>query len=353
MHPIVGHRRRLGLYAIAWIPLMLLLGYLLKASGLSSLEAMALVLPLAPLYAVMCLIAWYPTRATPLQTSGFARLVVTQLAAAVLVSSAWMFLALLYSYALSYTEQLQKIRDHAALDKIFFGIGVLLYLLSVAVHYVLAAMQRSQEAERQASEANLLARDAELRALKAQINPHFLFNSLNSISALTTIDPLRAREMCITLADFLRSTLGLGEKSLIPLEEELALVRRFLSVEKVRFGSRLQVEEQVDPSSLNCFVPPLLLQPLVENAIAHGIANLPEGGWLKINVSCQDSQLALSVENNFDPEYKSRRSRGIGMANVRERVLTRYGKQGNFNARVDGNRFCVALSLPVERSSHP
>jgi two-component system, LytTR family, sensor histidine kinase AlgZ len=353
MHPIVGHRRRLGLYAIAWIPLALLLGYLLKASGLSTAEAAALMLPLAPLYAAMCLVAWYPTRATPLHTSGFTRLVVTQLAAAGLVSSAWTFVALAYTYALSFTERFQHIRDRAALDKIFFGVGVLLYLLSVAVHYLLAAMQRSQEAEQHASEAQLLARDAELRALKAQINPHFLFNSLNSISALTTIDPLKAREMCITLADFLRSTLGLGEKSLIPLEEEMALIRRFLAVEKVRFGSRLQIEESIDPASLNCLVPPLLLQPLVENAIAHGVANLPEGGWIRIHAACNaDSQIHLTVENNFDPEYKPKRSRGIGMSNVRERLLTRYGKEGNFTARVDGDLFRVSLSLPKERSTH-
>jgi two-component system sensor histidine kinase AlgZ len=352
MHPIVGHRRRLGLYALAWIPLMLLLGYLLKASGLSNSEAIALMLPLAPLYAAMCLIAWYPTRATPIQSSGFVRLVITQLTAAVLVSSVWMFIALLYVYALEYTQTFHGIAQHPALSKTVFGIGVLLYLLSVAVHYVLAAMERSREAEEHASAARLLARDAELRALKAQINPHFLFNSLHSISALTSIDPARAREMCITLADFLRSTLGLGDKTLITLEEELALIRRFLAVEKVRFGSRLLVHEQIDPNALSCFIPPLLLQPLVENAIAHGIANLPEGGWIRLHAnSSENGQLSLAVENKFDPEYRSKRARGIGMSNVRERLETRYGKNGNFSARKDGDVFRVALNLPAERGT--
>ncbi len=351
MHPIVGHPRRLGLYALAWLPLMLLLGYLFRASGLSNAEALALVLPLAPLYAAMCLVAWYPTRATPIQSSGFIRLVVTQLAAATLVSSVWMLLALVYISGLVLIERFQDINSHSALAKMIFGIGVLLYLLSVALHYVLLSIERSHQAEEQAQEARLLARDAELRALKAQINPHFLFNSLHSISALTTVDPSRAREMCITLADFLRNTLGLGEKTLVPLEEEISLVRRFLAVEKVRFGQRLRVEEEVEIDALSCLVPPLLLQPLVENSVGHGIANLPEGGTIRIAASDGAGRLILTVENDFDPEYRSKRRQGIGMANVRERLLSRYGKEASFSAETSGSQFRVNLSFPAERSA--
>src|SRR5256884_2648865 len=110
-------------------------------------------------------------------------------------------------------------------------------------------MEDSRRAEAQATEARILARDAELKALKAQVNPHFLFNSLNSVSALTSIDPSKAREMCILLSEFLRLTLGLGEKTVIPLSEELALLERFLAIEKVRFGARLRVEEKIQEES--------------------------------------------------------------------------------------------------------
>ena len=351
MHPIVGHPRRLGLYGMAWVPLMLLLGYLLKASGLSNREAIVLMLPLAPLYAAMCLVAWYPTRATPIQTSGFTRLAVTQLAAASVVSAAWMFVALLYAYALEWSGSFPRVSEHSSLDKIFFGIGVLFYLLSVALHYVLLAMERSQQAEQHAHEAEVLARDAELRALKAQINPHFLFNSLHSISALTSSDPTRAREMCITLAEFLRSTLGLGEKTTIALEEEIALVHRFLGIEKVRFGEHLQIVEEIDPDTRTCIVPPLLLQPLVENAVVHGIANLPEGGTIKIVAKNGNGRLSISVENDFDPEHRAKRRKGIGLANVRDRLTGRYGRESSFDAEITGNQYRVRLSLPAERSA--
>ncbi len=351
MHPILTKIRRLALYALAWIPLTAILGYLLvKAIGMPIDNAAALLALLAPVYAAVCLVAWYPCRATPLQTSGITRIAMTHVAASVVVSSAWMFLAIAYASLISLWGPLRGLDRQSGLYPTIFGMGVLIYLLSVALHYVLFAMEQSHEAEQHAYEARVLARDAELRALKAQINPHFLFNSLNSISALTTIDPAKAREMCITLADFLRSTLGLGEKTLVTLEEEFALVRRFLTVEKIRFGLRLHVEEELDTEALTCLVPPLLLQPLVENAIGHGIANLPDGGWIHINAHNGQNTLTIIVENNFDSEHRPRRRQGIGMANVRERLATRYGKDASFVATTEGDRFRVTLSLPAERT---
>ncbi len=123
-------------------------------------------------------------------------------------------------------------------------------MLSATSYYVFLAVLASREAEERAIVAQVLARDAELRALKAQVNPHFLFNSLNSISALTTSDAPKAREMCILLGDFLRRTLGLGEKLAIPLEEEMSLIHAYVAVEKIRFGARLHMEENIDQDAL-------------------------------------------------------------------------------------------------------
>jgi sensor histidine kinase YesM len=111
------------------------------------------------------------------------------------------------------------------------------------------------------------------------------------------------------------------------------------------------MEELIDDEALNCVIPPLLLQPLVENAIVHGVAHLTEGGWIRLQAHSNADRLTISVENNFDPDFKSKRRSGIGLANVRERIETRYGKSGSFNAGADGDRFRVAISLPAERSS--
>ena len=178
------------------------------------------------------------------------------------------------------------------------------------------------EASRQAA---IDTRDAELRALKAQINPHFLFNSLNSITALTTSDPDRAREMCIRLSDFLRNTLGLGERESVAWHEELDLAQAYLDVEQVRFGSRLHVEVHVDQACADCLVPPLVLQPLIENAVKHGIATLVDGGTIRVESRVRDGRLEVSVENGFDPESPAPRRHGLGLRNVRTRLETRFG----------------------------
>ena len=194
----------------------------------------------------------------------------------------------------------------------------------------------------------MLARDAELKALKAQVNPHFLFNSLNSISALTSSDPAKAREMCILLAEFLRMTLGLGEKTTIPLSEELSLLHRFLAIEKVRFGPRLQMTENIMDDCKNLLIPPLLLQPLVENAVKHGIANLPEGGQVHLAAECENGRLSIVVENTFDPEATPSHRNGMGLANVRQRLDARYSKEASIRVNTTADQFQVNLSLPAE-----
>jgi len=197
-------------------------------------------------------------------------------------------------------------------------------------------------------EMNILARQAELKALKAQINPHFLFNSLNSISALTSIDPARARDMCVLLGDFLRLTLGLGEKATVRLSEELELLQKYMAIEIVRFGARLKMHEEIQEESKVCLLPPLLLQPLVENAVKHGIASLPEGGEIRLAAERQNGRLAIVVENSWDPEAPPRRSGGMGLKNVQMRLEARYGKDATLRVNTEGELFQVSLSLPAE-----
>lgn len=226
--------------------------------------------------------------------------------------------------------------------------GVLLYLLSVAVHYVLLAFETARRLEANEMRARILARDFELKALKAQLNPHFLFNSLNSISALTSSDPGKARQMCVLLSDFLRNTLGLGERTSILLSEELSLARSFLAIEQVRFGSRLRLEEEVDNSCYRCLVPPLVLQPLLENAIVHGIANVVDDGWIRLSARRSGDSLSIVLENVLDPEAARRPREGVGLSNVRKTLSARYGNHATFAALANGTRYRVELIVPFE-----
>jgi two-component system sensor histidine kinase AlgZ len=335
MHPILASGRRVLLYVLAWALILALLAVILWASG--GVDWQTAVLGLAPaclLFAFVCLSPWYLCRALPLRAPN--RAVAPSLGAAAAGSAVFVGAAWLASPSLA---------PHLAL---LFALGVLLYLLSTGLHYAAIASVEQREAEGRATEARALARESQLQALKFQLNPHFLFNSLHSIAALATLDGARAREMCIRLSDFLRSSLSLGDRESIPLREELALARSYLEVERVRFGARLQVEESVDSACEDCLAPALLLQPLVENAVKHGVAGLVEGGAIRLSASRTGAGVSIEIENAFDPESAATARDGIGLAHVRRRLAMRYGEDAFFSARADGAVYRVSLRLPCE-----
>jgi len=331
---------------LAWIPVACLLGLLLAiTASLFWTEAAVLAGPLALAYALVCLAPWYACRMLPLGMSKIPALLVNHFAAALVAGGLWILIA--RWIALGSQRYFPGLYARIAPDlPLLFGVGVLMYVLAVALHYVALSVQTSRESGIREQQARVLAREAELKALKAQINPHFLFNSLNSISALATLDGARAREMCIRLSEFLRSTLSLAQEETVSLKQELALASAYLSVEQVRFGARLRIHQQIDAGCDNCLVPSLLLQPLIENAVKHGIAGLIEGGTIRLKADCDDAFLRIRVENEFDPEAPAARKSGLGLVNVRGRLKTRYEDQARVDTSITGNCFVVDVTLP-------
>ncbi len=338
------------IYKVAALPIAAILAFVLHTpGGLTWLQAGILGFGLAVIGELISLPAWYSCRIAPIQRTLIWRLLATHVVAAQILSLLWLGAGILLARALSFVPALQGIEARfAERTAIVYGAGCVFYLLAVSFHYVSLAQEATHEVEARAMQTSIQARDAELKALKAQINPHFLFNSLNSISALTSIDPVRARDMCVLLGDFLRLTLGLGEKTSVRLSEELELLQKYMAIEKVRFGARLTMHEEIQDESRACLLPPLLLQPLVENAVKHGIASLPEGGDVRLAVQRQNGRLAILVENSWDPEAPPRRSGGLGLKNVQQRLEARYGKDANLRVNTEGERFQVTLSIPAE-----
>ena len=349
MHPILARGRRLALYLGVWLVLASLLGALLGAqASLTWSHALIVALPLAYAYAFVCLSVWYVSRSLPLAITGAARIFGTALAAAAISSAGWLLLAKLWIRALSGRGWLPPaIGRDTSLDPLIFGLGVLLYLLSLAMSYLLVTFEQTREAERRALQGQVLSREAELRSLRAQIDPHFLFNSLHSISALTTVDAAAARRMCLLLAQFLRESLQLGSQDRIPLARELKLVEHFLEVERVRFGDRLQVSI-TDGEAGSALIPPLLLQPIVENAVTHGIAHVLEGGTVTITVSRSEALLTVVVENPCDPDRPRRTGTGLGLANVRGRLAALHGSEARLQTSEVNGIWRTELVVPIE-----
>ena len=230
---------------------------------------------------------------------------------------------------------------------LLLGLGVALFLLTASLHYLLLAFGASQAAERRALEFEIASREAELRALRAQIHPHFLFNSLNSINALIASQPEEARRLCVRMADFLRRSLTVGSREAIPLAEELDLAEQLLSIERVRFGERLSHTVVADEAARACAVPPLLLQPLVENAVTHGIAQTIEGGEIRIEAERRGPELRITISNPRDTDAPGRKGTGIGLQNVRRRLLALHKDDADVRVLPGDTSFRVELRLPA------
>jgi Histidine kinase len=348
MHPILADPRRLAIYLAAWLPLSGILIAIFAFEGSLSWRSLALfTLPLDLGYAFVCLGTFYLCRAAPLHPSGIARVLGTQLGAALTSAALWILVARGWFATLEAAGLVEGAGPaFARLQPFLFGRAFLLFLIATLLHYLLVAFEDSRRAETESLEYRVLSREAELKALRAQLHPHFLFNSLNSVVALIRSDPDAARRTCLMLGDFLRSSLTLGARENIPLGDEVALAESLLAIEKVRFGSRLCFEKDIEESARPCLVPPLLLQPLVENAVTHGIAHLLEGGAIRLSATRQGDLLQLVVENPRDPEARARAGAGLGIDSVRRRLAALYGDAASCRVRADDERFRVELSLP-------
>ena len=349
MYPLLARRSHLAVYLLLWMLMGILLAAILALQGgLPWINALVGGLPMAVAYSFICLSAWYVARSMPLAGTGGIRVVVTALAAAAVSAAMWLVVGRGWMALVSSRwPPAQGARTFAAIQTLLFAAGVLLYLLALAISYVLVVYEASQEAQRRGLQGQVLAREAELRSLRAQIDPHFLFNCLHSISALTTVNPQAARRMCLLLGDFLRETLALGGEARITVARELKLAERFLAVERIRFGDRLDVEIATDPTAESGHVPPLLLQPIVENAVTHGIAHMLDGGTIRIAATRTPARLSIVVENPCDPDRPRSKGAGVGLANVRARLRALHGNDAVVSTGEQGGRWRVELSFPA------
>lgn len=344
-------RAALGFFLLLF-PLTALLIILLAVQGQSVLswsDMVLFALPLCVVFAALCRSSLYMCRALHAVRTRLSTLIMAHAMAALAASGLWQVVAL-------GLIRLSPPATHAALSArlpLLFGVGFTYYLLSVMFHYLVLTMEEQHAVEQRMVEAQTLAREAELKALRAQLNPHFLFNALNSITALTGTEPVRAREMTITLSEFLRGSLGVGDKRTILFTEELGLSRLYLQIELIRFADRMELSEEIADDTLAVEVPPLVLQPLVENAVKHGVAGLVAGGWIRLTARRESNRLRVIVENNYDPEAPRRTGGGHGLSIVEQRLATYYGDDAALRttvAREDDDHpvHRAEIRLPIE-----
>lgn len=228
-----------------------------------------------------------------------------------------------------------------------FCISLLLVACMGMISIVYYTLGEQKEGEKRKAEAEKLSKDAELHKLRHQLQPHFLFNSLNSISALTAIDPERARLMIQHLSDFLRGTLRKDEQQWISLTEELQYLELYLSIEKVRFGHRLRTLVSSDEESVRMQLPCMLLQPVIENAIRFGLYDTTGEVTITLEAKGRDRHLDITICNPFDPETSRAASgTGFGLHAVQRRLELLFGRNDLLSTGVQEQTFISSIKIP-------
>jgi two-component system, LytTR family, sensor kinase len=239
---------------------------------------------------------------------------------------------------LIFIEQSMPVRDVMALLVISF---------ITITHWLVGYIQDKEESEKNKIEIETIMREAELVKLRQQLQPHFLFNSLNSINALVVTQPQEARKMVQQLSEFLRGTLRKDEQKLIPLKDELAHLNLYLEIEKVRFGHRLNIETKNCENCLESGIPPLLLQPVVENAIKFGLYDTTGDVLITIETKHTDHLLTVEITNPFDKEtQRSKTGNNFGLESIQRRLYLLFARKDLLKTRTENSNFITTISIP-------
>jgi two-component system, LytTR family, sensor kinase len=226
------------------------------------------------------------------------------------------------------------------------GIGIFYYSIVILLYYLIIYYQNFKITVTREAELKSMMKEAELSMLRSQINPHFLFNSLNSISSLTITDPTKAQEMIIKLSDFLRYSMGESERQMVSLKAELDYIRLYLDIEKVRFGSKLSYEWNVAEDCLQARLPNMILQPLFENAVKHGVYESTGEVLVRTYCESRDHSLFITISNSFESDAIPKKGKGMGLKNIASRLKLIYLRDDLLQREKKDGIFEVRLQIP-------
>ncbi len=346
-HPVLANRVRLIVWWLVWLFLALgqsVLFYFAYGSfiNISLIDSIVSLL----IYSGIALSLWYPFRFFNTGKTRPTALISNLVASGAFSVALWV---LITKFVMT-TVLPEQNNYEAYWDATFpyrVGTGVFIYGLVILTYYLFVSL--SNLSEKNAKEAKLesLVKETELKMLRSQINPHFLFNSLNSISSLTITDPEKARDMVVKLSEFMRYALSRKDEQPVSLQNELENLRLYLDIEKVRFGEKLTTEENIETNCLNFKIPVLLLQPLYENAVKHGVYESTESVRIITNAKIIDGYFEITISNNYDPAPSLKRGTGTGLLNVSRRLELFYGNKASIKTTKENGIYTVNMYIPI------
>ncbi len=343
-HPFITNPRIAIYYGMFWmVAVAANILVLIFGNNVDPIEAIIQVSAFMLSFAVFGSAIWYVIKFSTLEDNSFWRIIFAHAIAASIIIFIWLYFGIVIIKIFHPSPS-----DWFEGNKIANGIfsGYAMYTIYVVFFYAINYYNGFTEKLRSEGKLKALVKEAELHALKSQINPHFLFNSLNSISSLTMTDPAKAQEMVINLSQLMRYSLKHDQNEKVSFQQELENNKLYLSIEKVRFGKKLNPSFEIDIKAMKAEIPNMILQPLYENAIKYGVYEATEPVDLKTKARIVENDLVVTISNTYDPNVLSKKGEGIGLRNIRERMQIIFGNPALLKIEDDKKEFKVTLTIP-------
>ena len=295
-------------------------------------------------FGVLGIAVWYVVRYNDPEKSAQGQMIASHAAASLVFTTIWILTSGILAKSII-SDPLYHNYLYGELTTRILA-GLLFYALLVGVYYIYVYSQHNQEKAQKEAELQKQIREAQLNALKSQINPHFLFNSLNSIASLTLTNPEKAHGMVIALSDFMRFSLRKQQNDMVTLDVELKNIALYLQIEKIRFENKLLYNFEIEEECKKHLIPSLILQPIFENAIKYGVYETSKPVVILCKAQKLQGFLEITIINDFDPESVPLKGEGIGLTNINERLTLIYGSSRLLTAELGDNNFKVTMVIP-------
>ena len=345
-NPFIKNYASLRLYAIVWGGIAITqTGILHFYYQLSFFSAISDGLVYNTIYASMSLNFWYALRYLSIEKQKPLVLAIAHSISALIFLSLWLITG---NFILNIINEGDVVYQNFALHSFIARsvCGLLYYFIVILIYYLYIYYFSFRDKLTREADLRTIVKETELSLLRSQLNPHFIFNSLNSISSLTLSNPTKAQDMLIKLSSYLRYALENNREGLISLSEELNNSMLYLEIEKVRFGDKLIIEKEITVKGNEALIPNMILQPLLENAIKHGVYESTEPVIIHINCKKVNQTLHIIISNNFDENQSRSKKIGIGLRNVQERLKLTYGENDLLKTRSKNQIFEVEILIP-------
>ena len=345
-HPFFDNRRLFIPYFTVWAMVIVLQIYLLSTFlPLSRQEAVSVSLFVNLFFILLSLLSWYPVRAIYAVYTGTGTLFVTWLVFILFLEAIWLSLSFL-AMPLFLPEELGPRQLFVNILPWQAAAGFFMAVITMFVYYLFLSEEKLKEKERQEAQLRALVRETELQFLKSQLNPHFLFNTLNNLGNMILQRPGEAREMLVKLSGYLRNVLEQEKEEFTTIRGELEQIRLYLDLEKIRFEERWNYHETVQQGCEEMTVPAMILQPLFENAVRYAYYEGSRKSTIRFLCEKAEGYAVITLSNGYDPAARVPEGQGIGLWNIRKRLLLIYGRDDLLQIRRKEDTFEVSLRIP-------